>query len=338
MRKGVPMKKFVFLSPGKGEIREQERPSPGRGKVLVKVKYCGICGTDMNIWRGTDHCVHGIVPGHEYCGTIIETGEAVQDYQVGDRVAVDPNIPCGICENCRRGRINLCEDLKALGVDIDGGFAGYSIVPEKQLYRLPSYMTWEDATLMEPIACALNDINRVRIEIGDDVLILGGGPMGLLMVQLAKLRGAGRVYLCEKMEGRRNIGRELGADVVVESLDEYARMSERRPEVVIECIGNPVTQEQAFDIVKAGGQVELFGDGDLTKKFSTASQVFYQKELTAVGAALNPFTHDQAYRLLMSGRMKLQPMVSRTISLDELIPLLESGYQKDDIKVFVSFD
>ena len=332
------MKGFVFLAPGKGEVRELEEKKPGRGEVLVKVQYCGVCGTDMNIWRGTDRSASGIVLGHEYCGTIVEIGEGIEGFQAGDRVAIDPNIPCHKCQYCRNGRINLCTHLIALGVDIDGGFEEYCVVPENQLFLLPPTMAWEEAALVEPVACALNGIKRAGIEIGDDVMVLGGGPMGLLMVQLVKLSGAGHVILCEKMPGRRKLGKELGADIVVESLEAYAEMNESTPDVVIECIGNSATQEAALKIVKPGGQVVLFGDGDLTKTFSVTSQLFYQKELTARGAALNPFTHDQAFRIIASGRLNLLPLVSRKITVDELPGVLSTGYQKDDIKILVFFE
>lgn len=331
------MKGFIFEAPGKGEIRELAERRPATGEVLVRVKYCGVCGTDMNIWRGTDRSERNIVLGHEYCGTIVEVGAGVAGFQVGDRVAIDPNIPCQKCEPCRKGRINLCTALKALGVDIDGGFEEYCCVPENQLYLLPDSLSWEQAALMEPVACALNGINRADIAIGDDVLILGGGPMGLLMVQLARLRGAGHVILCERMDSRRQIGLQTGADAVYANLED-CQFPAGAPHVVIECIGNPQTQQAALELVKPGGSVVLFGDGDLTKAFTVPSQLFYAKELTARGAALNPFTHDQAFRLIASGRMQLEPLVSRKILLEELIPLLENGYQPQDIKVLVALE
>lgn len=331
------MKGFVFFNPGSGEVRELCPKSPARGEVLVQVARCGVCGTDMNIWKGTDRSVKGIVLGHEFCGTVVEVGEGIEGFAPGDRVAVDPNIPCHKCEFCRKGRVNLCTGLKALGVDIDGGFAEYCIVPLDQLFKLPPTMSWEEAALVEPVACALNGIKRAGIEIGDDVLILGGGPMGLIMVQLAKLQGAGRVILCERMAGRQKIGAAVGADIVTDSLEAYRGHPEKAPDVVIECIGNPATQQASLEIVKPGGQVVLFGDGDLTQSYSVASQLFYQKELSVRGAALNPFTHDQAFRIIASGRMNLLPLISRAISVDELPSLLKDGYRKDDIKILVTF-
>ena len=331
------MKGFVFHRPGEGEVRELPVRSPGQGEVLVKVAYCGICGTDMNIWRGTDRSASDIVPGHEYCGTIAAVGEGVDSFHISDRAAIDPNIPCGTCEYCRCGRINLCDHLQALGVDIDGGFEEYCIVPQTQLFRIPDSMSFEEAALIEPLACALNGINRMPIRLGDDVLILGGGPMGLLMLQLASMKGAGRVVLCEKMEGRRNLGKKLGADYCIEDLSQTESVLGGRPDAVIECIGSPKTQSAAFDLVKKGGKVQLFGDGNMLQTFEVGSMVYYDKELCVTGAALNPFTHYQAMRVASSGRIQLAPLVSGKIPVEKLRETLERGYTRDDIKILVEF-
>lgn len=330
------MRGFVYEAPGKGGICSLEKKAPGAKEVQIRVRYCGICGTDMNIWRGTDRAEKNIVLGHEFCGTIMESGKEITRFSTGDRVGVDPNIPCHSCEFCRNGRINLCSNLKALGVDINGGFEEFCIVPEDQLYKIPDRMSWEDAALMEPVACALNGIERAGIRIGDDVLILGGGPMGLLMVQLAAMKGAGRVILCEKTACRRKIGREVGADIVLEDLERYAEICGPGPDVVIECIGKPETQEKALEIVKKGGRAVLFGDGDMNRTYKIPSQLFYAKELTVSGAALNPFTHEAARRIISSGKMRLKPMVSSVISLDELPGVLTRGYGPEDIKILVA--
>jgi len=331
------MKGFMFHAPGKGEVNEIPVKHPGLKEVLIKVAYCGICGTDMNIWRGTDRSAKDIVLGHEYCGTIVEIGQEVTGFHIGDRVAIDPNIPCGVCEQCRKGRINLCSHLTALGVDIDGGFEEYSIVPETQLFLIPNDMPFETAAMIEPVACAINGINRVEINIGDDVLILGGGPMGLIMLQLAKLRGAARVLLCERLEERRNVAKKIGADIVIDDVKEIGKILPDGPDVVIECIGNPVTQEEALKIVKRGGHVELFGDGDMTKTFSVPSMQLYDKELTVTGAALNPFTHLQSLRIIASGKIDVSSLISSKITVDELPKTLQRGYTKDDVKILVAF-
>lgn len=331
------MKGFVFHAPGSGSVQEIPLRAPGSGEVLVKVAFCGICGTDMNIWRGTDRSAADIVSGHEYSGVIAELGPDVTDHAVGERVTIDPNIPCGTCSSCRKGRINLCEHLKALGVDIDGGFAEYCVVPETQLFPIPDHMDLMEAALIEPLACALNGINRVSISLGDDVMILGGGPMGLLMTQLAYMKGAGRVLLCEKLEGRRQLGKELGADLVIDSFDKTEEALGGKPDVVIECIGNPITQAAAFDLVKRGGKVQLFGDGNMHSTFAVPSMVYYEKELEVTGAALNPFTHQQALRVASSGRVKLLPLISGTIPVEELESTLDRGYGQNDIKILVEF-
>lgn len=332
------MKAFIFSEPGKGYITEKSVRDPGPNEVLIKVARCGVCGTDLRIWRGLEPSARGITLGHEYAGEVIRCGEQVKNYKIGDRVVVDPNIYCHSCEYCMNGEVNLCENLKALGVDIDGGFAEYCVVPVTQLQKIPDSMTYEEAALVEPVACALNGIDRAEIKPGQSVMIIGAGPIGLLMVQLARLRGAGKVMLSEKEERRRLMGQRLGADEVydptVTPLADQIPLKDR-PKVVIECVGHPVTQAESIRLVKRGGTVILFGDGHENETFPVGSFEFYYKNLTVRGAALNPLTQNRAMVLLANKRFDVSAMISRVISLDALPDLLEKGYGPDDIKVLV---
>ena len=333
------MKAFIFEQPGSGSIREVEWKSPGFKEVLIKVKRCGICGTDLRIWAGTEPSARNVVLGHEYSGEVVELGSGISRVKVGDRVTVDPNIACQTCEFCLTGKVNLCSNLKALGVDIDGGFAQYCVVPETQLYPIPDYMTWDEAALVEPVACAIHGINSAEIIPGDTVLIMGGGPIGLIMLQLAKLRGASRILLSEITPSRRDFARQLGADSVIDpSNSPLADVipPENAPDVVIECIGNPSTQAEAIRIVKRGGRVVLFGDGQLDATFPVSSYIFYYKNLTVRGAALNPYTHLPALKLLAEKKIASSPLISRIIPLEQLKDVLENGYLASDIKILVA--
>jgi 2-desacetyl-2-hydroxyethyl bacteriochlorophyllide A dehydrogenase len=335
------MKTFTFIEPGKGLVSEKPVRDPGPSDVLVKVEMCGICGTDMRIWRGTEPSARQVTLGHEFSGQIVKIGDQVTHYHIGDRVVVDPNIYCHSCEYCLNGEVNLCENLKALGVDIDGGFAQYCVVPTTQLQLIPDSLSYQDAAFVEPIACALNGIERADIKPGQSVMIIGAGPIGLIMLQLVKLRGAGKVYLSEKVPWRRQKGLEMGADVALNPDD--APIAEQiplkdRPKVVIECVGAPFTQAESIQIVKRGGTVVLFGDGHEGQKFEVGSYDFYYKNLVVKGAALNPFTQNRALNLLVGKRIDTAALLSRVISLDELPGLLEKGYGAEDIKVMVSPD
>ncbi|MHC1783980.1 MAG: alcohol dehydrogenase catalytic domain-containing protein [Anaerolineaceae bacterium] len=213
------MKAFIYQEPGKGVVCEKTILDPGLAEAQLKVAMCGVCGTDMRIWRGLEPAAHQISLGHEFAGEITKLGDKVTNYSVGDRVVVDPNIYCHACEFCMNGEVNLCENLKALGVDIDGGFAQYCNVPVTQIQKIPDGLSFEEAAFVEPLACALNGIDRAEIKPGQSVMIIGAGPIGLIMVLLAKLRGASQVMLSEKVEWRRSQGKKFGADIVYNPSD-----------------------------------------------------------------------------------------------------------------------
>jgi threonine dehydrogenase-like Zn-dependent dehydrogenase len=332
------MKAFTFIEPGKGKVSEKSEGNPGLDEVLVKVAACGICGTDMRIWRALEPAARNISLGHEFAGEVVRLGEGVKEYQVGDRVVVDPNIYCHTCEFCLNGQVNLCEHLRAIGVDINGGFAQYCVVPITQLQKIPDTLSFNEAAFVEPIACALNGIDRAEIKPGQSVLIIGAGPIGLLMLQLVKISGAGRIMVSEKVASRRAKALEMGADVVYDPaatpLAEQISLKER-PNVVFECVGAPFTQAESIQIVKRGGTVILFGDGHENEKFEVGSFDFYYKNLVVKGAALNPYTQTRALNLLIGHRIDVKALLSRVIALDELPALLNKGYGPEDIKILV---
>jgi 2-desacetyl-2-hydroxyethyl bacteriochlorophyllide A dehydrogenase len=333
------MKAFVFAEPGTGVVREKELKAPGIGEVRLNVAMCGVCGTDMRIWRDMEPAAHNISLGHEFAGEVDQLGPGVSGNKIGDRVVVDPNIYCHACEYCLNGEINLCENLKALGVDIDGGFARFCNVPVTQIQRIPDNMSFEKAALVEPLACALNGIERADIKPGQSVMIIGAGPIGLIMLRLAKLRGASPVLLSESVESRRGMGLKFGADQVYDPsiaplCDQIALKD--RPKVVIECVGHPSSQAESIQLVKRGGTVVLFGDGNDKESFSIGSFDFYYKNLTVRGAALNPYTQNRALNMLAAEQLDADALITKVISLDELPALLDAGYGPNDIKVLVN--
>lgn len=333
------MKAFIFERPGEGDVVEILPGIVAANEVLIQVELCGVCGTDFHIWEGSEPSTHHVILGHEFAGTIKEIGANVKTVVPGDRVTVDPNIYCHSCEYCQAGQVNLCSNLKALGVDIHGGFAQFCVAPVTQLHLLPASMTWEEAALVEPLACALHGIERAEIKPGQSVMIVGAGPMGLLMTQLARLCGASKVMISEPVEWRRKVSLKLGVDQAynpsIAPLQEQIPESQR-PQIIIECAGHPKTQAESIQLVKRGGAVILFGDGRIDETFSVGSYDFYYKNLTVRGAALNPYTHTRAVKLLAEHRINIADLVTRRIPLDDLPTLLKQGKQPQDIKVLVS--
>ncbi len=210
------MKCAVFY--GKHDVRIEERPMPvpGPDEVLIQVKACGICGTDVHIFEGDEGAAAVTPPtilGHEFSGVIVQTGERVTDYQEGDRVCIDPNCMCGSCTPCREGVGHYCEHMIGYGTTVNGGFAEFCAVNARQVYRLGSNTTFEQGAMAEPAACCLHGIDLCNIRPGHQVAVIGGGMIGLLMLQLARLSGAARTALLEPVEEKRRVGAALGADV-----------------------------------------------------------------------------------------------------------------------------
>ena len=305
------------------------------GEILVKVEACGICGTDVHIVEGTSRSTPPVVLGHEYAGIVDDAGTGAMPTAMpaeGARVAVDPNIACGVCYYCRRGLVHLCSNLRALGVDIDGGMAQYCIVPANQAYALPSDMAPDVSAFVEPLSCAIHGIDRANVRAGDVVVILGGGTIGLLMLQLAKNAGASAVIVVEPLPDKRTLASHLGAAVTIDPGSEKVRdaILDRAPEgadVVIECVGKPATMQQAVQLARRGGTVEFFGVSPLGATVPVEPNLIYFKELAIVGSYINPHTFDRSVALLRTGAVKIDQFVIHSFPLAGVQEAL--AYQKN---------
>jgi 2-desacetyl-2-hydroxyethyl bacteriochlorophyllide A dehydrogenase len=280
-------------------------------EVLIDVEACGICGTDVHIVEGTSRSTPPVVLGHEYAGRIVEMGKNVKSHVVGEWVVVDPNIACGECVYCRRGLVHLCSSLRALGVDIDGGMAEYSIVPAAQVYTLGEGMVPEVCAFVEPVSCAVHGIDRARITSGDAVVIIGGGPIGQIMLQLTRVAGAAFSMLVEPVAEKRALAAACGASRVIDprSTDVTDAIHADLPEgadVVIECAGLPATAELALKLARRGGTVEFFGVCPIGSSLPLEPNQVYFRELTIVGSYINPHTFSRAIALLQQGRVTVK--------------------------------
>lgn len=338
------MKKSVFY--GVGDIRTQEGEIPKiRDKeLLVQVKAAGICGTDVHIYRGEAGSAQvnpPVVLGHEFSGQVVEVGKKVTRFKPGDKVTVDPNIYCGNCRYCQNGQKQLCDHLTAIGVNKDGGFQEYCAVPESQAYGLEPEVSYEAGAMTEPVACCLHGIENIRIREGDVVVVIGGGAIGLIMVQLAKLQGASKVILSEPVEMRRRIGLLIGADGAVNPMEGdlsgqiQALTGTSQADVVIECVGITAATKQAFDIAGKGASILLFSVPKVDATFSLPMFDVYKKELKIYGSFINPDTHYRAAQLINSGRLDLKPIITHRYDLDHVSDAIAKQTESDSIKVIV---
>ena len=334
------MKAVVFTKPNELKIEDRPVPAIGESDVLVKVHACGICGTDMHIFHGEHIVKFPVIPGHEFSGEIVEVGGKVTNVQVGDRVTIDPNIVDCTCFFCRRGEIHLCENLTAVGVNYDGGFAEYCRVPAVQAYRVPDSVSLDEAAMAEPLACCIHGIDRAGIVPGDTVAILGAGSIGLLLLQLARIAGARHIIVSEPDEKKRHLAAHFGADALVDPMSqdvtaEVKKITDVGADVVIESAGRLETAELSIKLARRGGTVLQFGVVSPHKLAQISPYEVYYKELTIRGSFVNPFTHSRAVELLASKQVDVMPLVTHRFPLDDAAKALQTAQSKDAIKVLL---
>ncbi len=330
------MRAARLLEPGRMAVVEVPKPVAGPGDLLVKVEACGICGSDRHMFHGEYPTARPVTLGHEFAGIVEEIGPGVTGFARGDRVTGDPNIACGRCRFCREGRPNLCENLTAIGVQRDGGFAEYVLVPAGHAAKLPAGLDPLHGAFCEPVSCCLHAIDVARISAGAAVLILGGGVIGLLMVQLALQAGAGTVALSTRQAPRRQLALELGATHAIDPAAGDAAFEAALPggaDVVIECAGVPETFEQSLRLCRRGGTVVVFG---VVAQGATATMLPFDlltRELRVESAWLNPLTMPRAAALIASGGLNLDRLITRTIDLREVPEAIGRAPEFGEIKL-----
>lgn len=318
------MRAAVFYGCGDVRVEQVEISEPKDNELQVRVKAAGICGTDIHIFKGAKgatECHPPVILGHEFMGVVEKTGNNVHRVKIGDHVVLDPNISCGECYYCRLGKVHFCEHLTAIGVDCNGGFAELCNVPEKQAYILPQDIPSEIGAMCEPIACCLHGIDLAQIKCGDTVAIVGGGTIGLIMLQLAKIAGATKTVLLEPIAEKRALAMRLGADITIDPIkDDVGEVLMANNifdiNVAVECVGQEETVLQTIELAGKGACVLLFGLTPPDCKIPFMPFKAFQKELTLKASFINPSTQGRAVELIKSGRLKIDELISETIPLE----------------------
>ena len=320
-------------------IFDIDRPTPGLGELLVRVEACGLCGSDRHMFRGEYPTGMPVTLGHEFAGIVEAAGTGVAGFQPGMRITGDPNISCGRCAQCLAGRPNLCPQLTAIGVFRDGGFADYVIVPETQAVRLPETLDPLHGAFCEPVGCCLHALDVARISPGASVAILGGGVIGLLMVQLVRLAGAGTIILSTRQRPRRELAERLGATHTVEggsdAGEQIRRLVPDGVDVTIECAGVAETFTQSIAATRRGGAVVIFGVMPKGEMIPVSPYDLLVNELRLESAWLNPGTDARAAQLVASGALDLDALITRTIALADLPAALAAAPAQGEVKTVV---
>jgi 2-desacetyl-2-hydroxyethyl bacteriochlorophyllide A dehydrogenase len=319
-------------------------PTPTADEVVIKVKTCGMCGTDLKLYTGQYTARVPVIPGHEYAGEIVEVGKNVRNLFPGQRVVSDPNESCGKCYWCRNHQPCFCRDLAAYGVLRDGGFAEYCTATEKGVYPIPEGVEDEVAAFAEPVSCVVHAADRINYRPGETVAILGGGPLGQIHLQFALNSGASKVVLVDPNQGRRDLAKRFGARTVINPKEEdvRGRLLEETgglgADVVIEAVGRKKTIEESLGLAKRGGRVVIFGFAPEKEKAEFSPFDVLSRELTIMGAWVNPYSYSRALDVLSSGRIDVKPLISHHLKLENIMQGYEMMAQKPDgfIKSLVS--
>jgi L-iditol 2-dehydrogenase len=345
------VKVIRFHAPGDVRAEEAAEPSPGPGDVLLRVHACSTCGTDVKILRhGHHHIVPPRVMGHEIAGEVVSVGAEVAGWAVGDRVQVIAAIPCGQCPDCRRGRMTVCPNQESMGYHYDGGFAELMVVPAKVLAveglnRIPNGLSYAEASVAEPLACVLNGQLWAHVGTGDDVVVIGSGPIGCLHVRLARARGAARVFLIDLNPDRLKLAADLvhpdqavaGSEVdVVEAV--RGLTDGRGADVIITAAASGAAQEQALRMAATQGRISLFGGlpKDNPIVAFDANLVHY-KELTVVGASGSSPAHNAAaLQLIATGAVPVADLITHRLPLADALRAFELVERGEAIKVTVT--
>lgn len=321
------MKAMLLTEYQKLEIVDLPKPEISANDLLVQVKACGICGSDIHGWDGsTGRRKPPLVMGHEAAGIVTAVGANVRGFAEGDRVTFDSTVSCGQCFYCQRGSINLCENRQVLGVSCDefrrnGAFAEYVVVPSRIAYQLPATLPFEHAALIEAVSIAVHAANRTPVTLGDTAVVVGSGMIGLLVVQTIRLSGCSRVIAVDLEDSKLELAKSFGADVGLnpkqcDVVQEVMKLTGGRgADVAIEVVGASATVNTAIDCTRRGGSICLVGN--LSPKVEMPLQKIVTRELSVYGSCASNGEIPQCIDLLSRKAIQVQPLITALAKLDD---------------------
>lgn len=340
------MKQQLMTEPRKITFRTIPVPKPGPDQVLVKIKKIGVCGSDIHVFHGTHpYTAYPVTQGHEVSGQIVELGEYVQELQVGQRVTIEPQIFCGRCYPCLHGKYNLCEKLKVMGFQTTGTASEYFAVDASKVTPLPENLTYSDGAMIEPLAVTIHAAKRFPNLKGAKAVVLGCGPIGILLIQSLKALGAAQVLATDISDSRLELAKSLGADFVVNTLKEdYASallsaFGPDKADVIYECAGTDITMDQAIQNARKGSTIILvavFGkraNVDLAKlndselDLNTSMMYRHEDYVDAIG-------------LVQEGKIQLKPLQSAHFAFEDYQKAYEyiDNNRESTMKVLIDVD
>ncbi len=331
-------------------VKEVEKPVIDDNGVLVKVKACAICGSDIRIYHsGNSRVNYPAIIGHEISGDVVEVGKNVSRFAVGDRVAIGADVPCGECVFCEAGIGNNCQINYAMGYQFQGGFAEYLplnriVVNYGPVHKIPDHIRYEQAALAEPLGCVLNALELSPVKMGDVVVIIGAGPIGCMIVEVAKKMGASKVILVQRSRARLEMAmKTVNADVFVCSSEEDAvkRVLEETgglgADVIFTACPSPAAQQDAIVMAKNRARINFFGGLPKDKsRVLLDTNIIHYKELFITGAhGAMPIHHLHAIELIASGTIDVKPFISDSYALEDIVKAFEAAESHSGMRIIV---
>jgi L-iditol 2-dehydrogenase len=316
------MKALVLTDYNQFEVQDRPRPELLPDHVLIAVRACGICGSDVHGMTGsTGRRIPPIVMGHEAAGEIVEVGSAVNAWKPGDRATFDSTVYCGSCNYCRRGQVNLCNDRQVLGVSCgdyrrDGAFAEFIAVPERILYRLPDGISYEQAAMVEAVSVAVHAVERTPLKLNSSVAVIGSGMIGLLLIQALRVAGCGEIIAVDMSPGRLKLAGKLGAttSILANATDVVEQIRSltggEGVDAAFEVVGNGAALKTAIDSTRKGGSITLIGN--LSPTVDMPLQAIVTRELTLIGSCASAGEYPACLDLIASGNINVTEFISAT--------------------------
>ncbi|MCX7019728.1 MAG: alcohol dehydrogenase catalytic domain-containing protein [bacterium] len=318
------MKAAVWTAPNRLDVREMPIPKPKAGEVRIKVLGCGVCGTDVHIFKGeVPLAMPPQVLGHEIYGEVVEMGRGVKSVRAGDNISIDPVVGCGVCVFCKERRTNLCHNPTIIGYARCGGFAQYTIAPESHCHKASGKIGRKGGIIAETLACVLNGYDRLNFKACRSVMILGAGSVGLLWTDLIKHSVATKLIQTEIIPMRGRLAKKLGADHVIdaEKAGWQKAVMEIEPlgvDYVIDATGTAKAIQESLPLLKRGGTLMIFGVCPEEEQISVTPYDMFARELSIIAAKMPPCTLERAVRIIEAGKIDCERIVSSVMPLDRL--------------------
>jgi D-arabinitol dehydrogenase (NADP+) len=319
------LKALVYDKPESFAVREVPDPVCGENDVIIRVAVCGICKTDVHIHHGRFISQFPLIPGHEFAGTVAKVGSAVTDFKIGDRVTGDNTVLCGSCYYCRRDQPLYCERFFSRGVTAPGGLAQYVVVGQDKAFHVPENLSFEEAAMTEPTACVVHGMDVMDVQPGDDVLLFGCGPTGIILAQMIKHCGAARLVAADPGQFKLDLVSRLGADNVVcvdrqDSSVHRKKIKNLQPrgfDIIVDATGNPQVVQECFDYAKKGSKILIYGVCPEDARITISPYEIFQNEYKILGSFAQTHCFDRAIEALGKGIVKVKELITHRFLLEE---------------------